>query len=186
MSTDASPPSESGVADLVGISARVAVGGLYLFMGSSKVLDPAGFLKLVRQYEILNDTMALNFVAIALPWFEIFCGVLLLAGIAVRGTAVVSLAMLIPFTALVLRRALQIHAAGGQPFCAIRFDCGCGSGEVAICDKLAENGLLILLSASLAAVRHTRWCLLPVLRWRRNGVGSWINGSRRSPQCRPP
>jgi hypothetical protein len=79
--------------------------------------------------------------------------------IAVRGTAVLSLLMLLPFTALVLNRALAIQAAQGVAFCAVRFDCGCGAGEVFICHKLIENGVLLLASALLLATRAAPWCL---------------------------
>jgi uncharacterized membrane protein YphA (DoxX/SURF4 family) len=97
-----------------------------------------------------------------LPWFEIFCGLLLLAGVAVRGTAVMLIVMLVPFTVLVFRRALAIQSAQAIPFCMVKFDCGCGTGEVFICRKLLENFFFILFSVWLLAgygrklcVRHT-------------------------------
>jgi hypothetical protein len=118
-------------------------------MGWQKVVHPVGFLKLVLQYDLVSSSFLLNTIASALPWFEIFCGLLLLAGIAVRGSAVMLLAMLIPFTIVVLRRALEIKSAKAIAFCAVKFDCGCGNGEVVICHKLVENCLLILFSAWL-------------------------------------
>ena len=84
------------------------------------------------------------------------CGLLLLAGIAVRGSALLLLGMLVPFTLVVLKRALAIHAAKAIPFCAISFDCGCGGGAVVICHKLLENGFLMLLSLLLLTVRANR------------------------------
>ena len=69
------------------------------------------------------------------------------------------LLMLVPFTVIVLQRALAIQAAQGLPFCAVRFDCGCGAGEVAICFKLVENTLLILLAALIVVARNERWTL---------------------------
>jgi hypothetical protein len=98
-------------------------------------------------------------IASTLPWFEIFCGLLLMFGIGVRGTAVMLVAMLIPFTLIVFLRALAMRESGGLPFCAIKFDCGCGAGEVIICRKLAENTLLTLLSAALIFWRRDRLCL---------------------------
>ena len=84
-----------------------------------------------------------------LPWLEIFTAGALLTGRAVRGSALICLGMLLPFSGAILRRALALHAAQGTAFCAIRFDCGCGTGEVVICHKLIENSLLILLSLLL-------------------------------------
>ena len=108
-------------------------------MGFSKAMHPVDFLKIVRQFDVFQNPTVLNLIAAWLPWFEVVCGVFLLAGVAARGAGLVSIAMLIPFTGLVLRRALAIHAAHGEAFCSIRFDCGCGSGEVNICAKLFQN-----------------------------------------------
>jgi len=141
------------------IAARWVLGGLFLYMGLSKALHPIEFLKLVRQYDLLHHHFLLNLVASTLPWFEIFCGLLLVLGVAVRGAAVMLVAMLVPFTLAVLMRALAIHGAGGIAFCAIKFDCGCGAGEVLICKKLAENGLLTLLAIALIFWRSQRLCV---------------------------
>lgn len=152
------PPSgfRAQLLPLLGAAARWAVGALFIYMGLKKAFDPVGFLKLVRQYDMVQTPLLLNLIASVLPWFEVFCGALLVCGVAVRGAAAVSFAMLVPFTVLVLQRALAIHAAGNLPFCAIRFDCGCGAGEVAICFKLVENTLLIVLTALFMVWRNER------------------------------
>src|SRR5207253_4900534 len=67
----------------------------------------------------------------------------------VRGAAVMLVVMLIPFTLLVLKRALAIADAQHLAFCMVKFDCGCGAGEVFICKKILENCLLTLLAAWL-------------------------------------
>ena len=139
------------VADVSAVLARWLVGAAFLYMGLNKALDPVDFLKLLRQYDLTQSSLLLNSLAAALPWFEVFCGLLLLLGIAVRGTALTLLFMLLPFTALVLHRALLLQSALSIPFCAVQFDCGCGSGTEFICDKLLENFLLILLAGWLLA-----------------------------------
>ena len=130
---------------------RWLLGAAFLYAGLSKALHPVDFLKLLRQYDLVHSSLLLNSIAAALPWFEIFCGALLLAGVAVRGTAVTLMVMLVPFTMLVFHRALAIQSALEIPFCAVKFDCGCGTGVVFICHKLLENFLLLLLSAWLLA-----------------------------------
>ena len=145
--------------DLAAVLARWLLGALFLYMGLNKVLHPVEFLKLVREYELVQSPLLLNSTAAALPWFEVFCGLLLLAGVAVRGAVLMLLFMLVPFTLVVLNRALAIQAAGAIPFCAVKFDCGCGMGEVFICHKLVENGLLALLSAWLLTGRGRRCCV---------------------------
>ena len=131
--------------DTSAVLARWLLGAMFLYMGLSKALHPVDFLKLLRQYDIVQSSLLLNSMAAALPWFEVFCGLLLLAGIAVRGTALTLMVMLVPFTGLVLHRAFLLQAAQNIPFCAVKFDCGCGTGEEFICRKLLENFLLVLL-----------------------------------------
>ena len=139
--------------DLATVAARWLLGALFVYTGLEKGLDPVSFLKLVRQYDVVENSLLLNSIAAALPWFEVFCGLLLLGGVAVRGTALILAGVLIPFTAVVWHRALVLQAARAIPFCAVKFDCGCGTGEVFICGKLLENAGLILLALWLLAGR---------------------------------
>ena len=111
----------SGIArNTAALLGRWWLGAVFIYMGLNKALpNPEAFLKLVRQYQIVDTPVLLNSIAAALPWFEVYCGVLLLAGVAVRGTALNLIAMLVPFTVVVLKRALAIAAATGKPFCAV-------------------------------------------------------------------
>jgi uncharacterized membrane protein YphA (DoxX/SURF4 family) len=138
---------------------RLFVGGFFVYSGLAKGLHPADFLRLLRVYDLTSEPVLLNLIAAALPWFEVFCGLLLMLGVAVPGTALIALLMLLPFTAVVLNRALELQATTGLPFCAIRFDCGCGTGEVAICNKLVENGCLVGLCLWLTFSVRSRWAL---------------------------
>jgi len=158
-SASASTSAGTGRGAVLILIARCVLGGVFIYMGLHKALHPVEFLKLVRQYEVLHTPVLLNMVASTLPWFEIFCGLLLVLGVGVRGAAVMLVAMLIPFTIIVFLRALAMREAGGLPFCAIKFDCGCGAGEVLICRKLAENTVLTLLSIGLIFWRKDRLCL---------------------------
>ena len=137
--------------DIFTVLARWLLGAAFLYLGLNKALHPVDFLKLVQQYGITQNALLLNSIAAGLPWFEVFCGLLLLAGVAVRGTALTLLLMLVPFTILVWHQALLLQAAQNILFCAVKFDCCCGTGEEFICRKLLENFLLILLSVWLLA-----------------------------------
>ena len=145
--------------DTSAVLARWVLAAVFLYMGLSKALDPVDFLKMLREYDLTQSSLLLNSIAAALPWFEVFCGLLLLAGIAVRGTALTLMVMLVPFTGVVLHRALLLQAAQNIPFCAVKFDCGCGTGEEFICRKLLENLLLILLTAWLLTGHGRQWSL---------------------------
>jgi uncharacterized membrane protein YphA (DoxX/SURF4 family) len=140
----------------VAVVARCALGIAMLYFGLVKAAAPVAFLKVLREYDLTQNPQLLNVVAGALPWMEVLLGALLLCGIAVRGAAITTGVMLVSFTLVVLLRAVAIYQAGSNPFCTIKFDCGCGNGEVMICGKLLENGVLIGLSM-LACHRSAAW-----------------------------
>ena len=154
------PPGISRANEAATLLARWVLGAVFIYMGAGKALDPVAFLKLLRQYDLVQSPPALNVLASALPWFEVFCGLLLLAGLAVRGTALVLAVMLACFTVVVLRRALQLQALLAVPFCAVKFDCGCGGGPEFVCAKLRENGALFFLAVWLLAGRGRAFCAL--------------------------
>jgi uncharacterized membrane protein YphA (DoxX/SURF4 family) len=136
--------------------ARVFLGAVFVYTGFVKAFHPVEFLKLLREYNLTENFTLLNLIAGALPWFEVFIGLLLVLGVGVRGAGLLALAMLVPFTIAVGQRAAAIHAANGTAFCGIRFNCGCGTGEVLICRKLAENAGLLVLAVIVAFVRAPR------------------------------
>lgn len=158
------PPEVAGVEPLrkvlnaAAVLARWLLAVVFIYMGLSKALHPENFLKLVNQYGLVANPFLLNVIAACLPWFEVFCGLLLLAGVAVRGAALMLVAMLIPFSLVVLKRALAIASAKSLAFCAVKFDCGCGNGEVFICHKLAENFFLMLLACWLISGPGRQLC----------------------------
>lgn len=145
--------------EVVLVTARWLLGGLFLYMGWNKVLEPADFLVAIRQYHFIGNPFLLNLVAVVIPWIEILGGLMLVAGVGVRGCALLLLTMLLGFSLVVLVRALEIQQSTGLAFCAIRFDCGCGNGEVWICRKLVENAALLFLAAGVLSRREGRGCL---------------------------
>jgi uncharacterized membrane protein YphA (DoxX/SURF4 family) len=144
---------------LAGLLARWLLGGSFVYLGLAKALHPVDFLKLVRQYDLTQSAPVLDSIAALLPWFEVGCGLLLVAGVAVRGAALVSLLLLIPFTVVVWRRALALKAVLAIPLCAVKFDCGCGHGEEFFCRKLTENLVWIGLAVWLLAGAGRQACL---------------------------
>jgi putative oxidoreductase len=168
--------SRTTAQDAVTVAARWLLGAIFIYMGLHKAMDPESFLKMVHQYDIVHASLLLNSIAAMLPWFEVLCGLLLVAGVAVRGTSLVLLVMLVFFTSAVLRRALQIAAAPpGLPFTAVKFDCGCGNGVEFAWRKLIENSLQILAAVWLVLSRSTKFCarfaLLPGMKAHELGAG---------------
>lgn len=101
----------------------------------------------------------LNAAAAVLPWFELFAGLALVLGVLLRGASTAVAAMLTVFTIAVAIRALGVQAATGLAFCDIAFDCGCGTGVVQICSKLAVNGTMIILTFICVFSASRRFCL---------------------------
>ena len=62
------PASRRNAAEIFAVLARWLVGGLLIYMGLVKVLQPVEFLKLVRQYDLVQTPFLLNSIAAALPW----------------------------------------------------------------------------------------------------------------------
>ena len=162
------PESLLARADRTGVPlllARLALGIMFVLMGVAKIVDdPSVFLRLMRQYHALPESPAyyLNTVAVVLPWVETICGATLLLGVAVRGAGIVSVIMLAFFTPMILVRGLELYAGGTGEFatlCGVKFDCGCGLGEVFVCNKLAENCGLLLAALVAVASRSRRFCL---------------------------
>jgi uncharacterized membrane protein YphA (DoxX/SURF4 family) len=161
-------PSLLRRADQTGIPlllTRVVLAGLFLYMGTVKVLDPVEFLKLIREYHLVPESppVFLNLMAVVFPWVEVVCALTLLSGLSVRGASVTLLALLMVFTGAVLLRSLSMYGSGGVAYCDIKFDCGCGSGDVYICSKLLENSGLIVLALIGMLSRSRRFCLSTVL-----------------------
>lgn len=142
------------------IVARLVVGGVFVWLSITKISDPHLFMKLLREYKLPlmeSHHTLMNVTAVTLPWIELLCGMFFLVGFWLRGAAVLLLVMLIAFTTAVAWRAIGVYHSEEIAFCAIKFDCGCGGGEIPICDKLRENTALIGL-ALIATVSRSR-CL---------------------------
>ncbi len=142
-----------GWLDWLRVLLRLGLGGIFLYLGVQKAIDPVAFLKVLREYDLTAKPWLLNGVAAFLPWVEVFCGLLLIAGIGVRGTSALLAILLLAFSVIVTDRALAVYETQSLAFCAIQFDCGCGSGAVHVCRKLAENAALSVVAIGLTVTR---------------------------------
>lgn len=160
--------STTGAAAWLTLAARVLVGAYFVYSGWIKFQAPIEFLKQLRMYEMLPESLPwmLNSVAVVLPWLEMFCGCALVLGGFRRGAALLVTIMLCVFTPAIVIRSFAIMRETGTAFFDLAFDCGCGAGVVVIWKKILLNisllagGFVVLLSRShllsLAAVR-ARW-----------------------------
>ena len=72
------------------------VGGVFIYAGVIKVLDPVGFAGDIDNYKILPWTIGVG-LAFYLPWLEIFCGVALIFRRLYRGALSVLIALVAVF-----------------------------------------------------------------------------------------
>lgn len=141
--------------------ARMIVGFTFLYYGAEKVGDPVAFMKSLKGYEVLplQPSWIINGLAVVLPWLEVACAAALLSGIQLRSAALLTTGMLAVFTPLVLMMGLSLIGTKPefQGLCDVVADCGCGSGEIPVCPKLATNCGLLLLSAWVLFSRSDRF-----------------------------
>lgn len=76
--------------------ARAALGGLFVYAGALKFLDPAGFAQEIANYRLLPSALV-GPLAVLLPGIEIAAGLSVLTGVALRGGVVIIEGMLVVF-----------------------------------------------------------------------------------------
>jgi uncharacterized membrane protein YphA (DoxX/SURF4 family) len=93
---------------------RVVLGGLFVYAGAVKVLDPLDFAQDIRNYRLVGQSLSF-IAALVLPWLEILAGAFLVIGIWKRGAALVVSGLLVFFIVLTLVTMIR----------GLDVDCGC-------------------------------------------------------------
>ncbi|MGZ5499174.1 MAG: MauE/DoxX family redox-associated membrane protein [Candidatus Aminicenantales bacterium] len=93
---------------------RVVLGGLFVYAGVVKVLEPLDFAQNIRNYDLVGQSLSF-IAAIVLPWLEILAGAFLVAGVWRRGAALVISGLLVFFIALTVVTMIR----------GLDVDCGC-------------------------------------------------------------
>lgn len=110
------------VLDVVGLVARLVLGGALLLAGGLKIGKPTGSARAVQAYDVMPFEMA-KWVGYALPYIEVILGALLVLGLFTRVSAALGAALMVVFVIGIA----QAWARG------LTIDCGCfgGGGQVA-------------------------------------------------------
>lgn len=117
MSATATAQSTSVVQTLA-LPARLALGGILLYAGFSKLNDGWRFAEAIANYRLLS-AQANQILALALPWLEVALGLMLILGLWLRAAAGLSALVFIGFSVAVIA-ALARH---------LDISCGCfGTG----------------------------------------------------------
>jgi len=110
------------------------LGGLFIFAGVEKILDPKQFAQSIIYYQVL-PIWVINAMALILPWWEVAAGIAILTRSWRRVGAWLILLMLIVFTGAIASAVSR----------GLNISCGCfgkGSGSAGF-PKLAENFAMI-------------------------------------------
>jgi uncharacterized membrane protein YphA (DoxX/SURF4 family) len=140
----------------IGIVARLVVGGVWLVAGLLKLPDPTENVRAVRAYQLLPESLV-PVVGHALPVLEILVGLCLLAGLLVRGSAVLSAVLLVAFV-------VGIASAWAR---GLSIECGCFGGGGGPAEnaqakypwEIARDVGLLLLSGWLLIRPRTPWAV---------------------------
>jgi len=150
--------------DVIGLLARLALGGVLLVAGYLKVVDLDGAVRSVVAYDLFDYEVA-KFIGLTLPVLEIAVGVLLIVGLLTRAAGFAGAALMVIFI-------VGIASAWAR---GLSIDCGCfGTGgpvapgatryleEIARDTALAAAGVWLvvrprtLLSVDSALTRRSR------------------------------
>lgn len=101
---------------LVQFSARLILGGVFIYASIDKIAYPKEFASIVVRYQILPEKLAIYF-AFLLPWVELFLGIFVILGFFVRESAI-SLSFLV----VIFIIAITIRSLAGPIG-----NCGCFS-----------------------------------------------------------
>ena len=127
-------------ADLIGLLARLIVGVVLVVAGGLKVTSPAVSARAVRAFQILPYDVA-GYVGYALPVVEILIGLLLVAGLFTRASAILGGLLMLAFI-------IGISSAWAR---GLTIDCGCFGGGGTIGAAQTQYPLDILRDVGVAA-----------------------------------
>jgi uncharacterized membrane protein YphA (DoxX/SURF4 family) len=139
----------------IGFAARLLVGGVWIVAGALKLPDLDASVRAVRAYQLLPEAVV-PAVGHALPILEVVVGLMLVVGLLVRASAVVSAVLFLAFV-------IGIASAWAR---GLQIDCGCFGGggyDANATDKypweIARDLGLLFASLWLVWRPRSRWAL---------------------------
>ncbi len=121
--------------------ARWILGGVFIYASYDKILHPAGFSKIIYNYQIVPDGL-INLTALVLPMLELIMGIFFWIGFWMPGTVMLSNILLVSYMG-----ALTFNLARG-----LDINCGCfstSSGSSINIETILWDAAFLLLSVCL-------------------------------------
>ena len=126
------------------LAMRLILAAVFIYAAVQKIGRPLQFADEIRMYHILDIGPPLYIVSIVLPWIELFCGISLITGCFLRGSALILVVFNVVFLIAVTVRTAQVMNEGSIKFLKVYFDCGCGFGETYAWKKLLEDFIFLV------------------------------------------
>ncbi len=178
-STPAPSPAASRAAAIrewAATAARLVLAVAWAWAGVAKIADPAAAVRAVRAYRLLPEWLAQG-VGYGLPFLELALAALLLAGLATRLAALVSVALLVVFLAGIVSAAAR----------GLQIECGCfgGGGDLAAgrstayAVEIVRDSALLLVALFLARWPRSRLAADDAIR---SLGGSEVDSARMGPR----
>jgi uncharacterized membrane protein YphA (DoxX/SURF4 family) len=130
------------------LGARVVLGCIFIVASLDKIIHPELFARTVYNYQLLPE-VAVNVVALWIPWLELVAGVCLVLGLWVRGSVLVLIGLLVVFLG-----ALGFNIARG-----LDVACGCfstTSKDSVTALTLLRDSLFLVVALYLFWFHHVR------------------------------
>jgi uncharacterized membrane protein YphA (DoxX/SURF4 family) len=125
---------------------RLVLGVVFVYAAIDKIAHPGGFAQAIYNYRMMPH-WTINFMALVMPWLELLCGVLIVIGVFMRGSA-----FMIGFMLLVFIIALSSALARG-----LDISCGCFSveGGHGVALDLLVRDILMFVGAAIVVFFST-------------------------------
>ena len=94
-------PHPSSFRRFVWRAVAIIIGGLFVYAGAVKVIDPAEFARDIDNYKMLPWQVSVS-LGLYLPWLEIFCGLALIARVLHRGSVLILTALMVLFIVITI------------------------------------------------------------------------------------
>lgn len=137
---------------------RLLLAAVFVYAAVHKIGRPTAFADEIHNYGVVDYGPPLYIMAVVLPWLELICGISLVTGLFVRGSALILLGLNAMFLVVIARKTVGFMQ-GGTPFMKIYFDCGCGFGATFAWKKLLEDAVYFLCAAALLTAPLHRFTL---------------------------
>ncbi len=126
--------------EYLSLALRVYMGWIFLQASLGKIPDPAIFAQNVANYRII-PYLAINLVAIVLPWMELICAFFLFFGLRIKATATILSGLLFLFTLFVIINIFR----------GVSMNCGCFDtvGEPIGWAKVTQNTIWLLMTLQI-------------------------------------